>query len=119
MTLYENQKYMDDVKMVAALSLPWDKLQDKSVMISGATGLVGSFLVDVLMYRNLINGMNCQVIAIGRDEKRAGERFSRFWGDPHFTFVSHDIVSPLLLEDIGKVDYILHLASNTHPIPPS
>ena len=52
MTLYDNSMYLDDVNMVAMLDLPWDKLQGKSVLISGATGLVGSFLVDVMMKKN-------------------------------------------------------------------
>ena len=49
MKLYSSKLYMDDLDYVARLELPWEKLQGKSILISGATGLVGSFLVDVLM----------------------------------------------------------------------
>ena len=57
MSLYDNKMYLDDVAYVAGLPLPWDKFQDGSVLISGATGLVGSFLVDVLMQKNT-EGLN-------------------------------------------------------------
>ena len=52
MTLYDNSDYLDDIKLVANAKLPWHKLKNKSVMLSGATGMIGSFLVDVLLYKN-------------------------------------------------------------------
>ena len=53
MNLYENDLYMDDVRLVGGLELPWEKLRDKSFMLTGATGLIGSFLVDVILEKNL------------------------------------------------------------------
>ena len=47
-SLYNNQKYVEDVRFVAELNLPWECLKSKSIMISGATGMIGSFLVDVI-----------------------------------------------------------------------
>ena len=52
MNLYQNRLYMEDVRFVAGLGLPWDRLKGKSVMLSGATGMLGSFFVDVLMEKN-------------------------------------------------------------------
>ena len=52
MKVYENSKYQEDIRRIAGLPLPWDKLQGSSVLLSGATGLVGSCLVDVIMEKN-------------------------------------------------------------------
>jgi len=52
MSLLKNNLYRFDIEMVANNNVPWEKLNNQSVLISGATGMVGSFLVDVLMYRN-------------------------------------------------------------------
>ena len=41
--------YQDDIKKVATLLLPWDKLSGCNVLVTGATGLIGGCLVDVLM----------------------------------------------------------------------
>lgn len=114
MKVYENEQYKSDVKYVAGLELPWDKLQGRSVMISGATGLIGSFLIDVLMEKNL-SGLDCTVYALGRNEQRAKERFS-YCDNGKLVFIPYDINKPLCRDDIGTVDYILHLASNTHPM---
>ena len=107
---------MEDIRYVAGLNLPWSKLQNKSVMLSGATGLIGSFFIDVILEKNILDNLNCTIYALGRNEKKARERFSKHIEDPHFQFISYDVKTPLICKDIGKVDYILHLASNTHPI---
>ena len=52
MILYTNEYYMEDVRRTAQLPLPWDRFRDKAVLLSGATGMVGSFLIDVIMERN-------------------------------------------------------------------
>ena len=115
MTLYDNSMYLEDVNKVAELALPWDKLQGRSVLISGATGLVGSFLVDVLMKMNE-TGLDCTVYALGRNAERAAGRFSKWKGNPSLQFIAYDINLPFVRDDLGRVDYILHLASNTHPM---
>ena len=116
MKVYENKDYLEDVKYVAGLALPWDKLQNKAVLISGATGLVGSCLVDVIMMRDQSHGMNCKVYALGRSEAKAKDRFAYCVGSDLYEFIPYDISKPLVRDDIGTVDYVLHLASNTHPL---
>ncbi len=102
--------------MAASEDLPWEKLQNSTVLISGATGLIGSFLVDVLMYRNRAFSMNCTVYALGRSENRARERFADCCDQPAFRFLPYDVNRPLDGANVGTVDYLLHLASNTHPM---
>lgn len=102
--------YIEDVKYVANLQLPWEKLNRKTILLSGSTGMIGSFLVHVLMNRN----EDINIIALGRNIQIAKERFSEYWNSNKFTFISHDI-NQLLKEKIN-VDYVIHAASNTHPI---
>ena len=116
MSLYTNAYYMEDVSRTAQLDLPWEKLSGKAVLLSGATGMIGSFLVDVIMERNEREGMNCRVYALGRSEEKARARFEGRADHPLFTFIPYDINRPFVRDDIGAVDFVLHLASNTHPM---
>lgn len=113
MDLYNNALYLEDVRRTAALDLPWDKLAGSSVMISGGTGLIGSFLVDVLAEKKR-NGLDCTVYVLTRNTEKAKERFSG--REELLCFLSHDVNLPFEREDIKDVGYVLHLASNTHPV---
>lgn len=115
MNLYQNELYMEDVRCVVKLNLPWEKLHNKSIMLSGATGLIGSFLIDVILEKNADN-LNCTVYALGRNEEKAKARFSKYKDAPHFVFIPYDVKLPFERDDLGTVDYVLHLASNTHPM---
>ena len=115
MNVYDNSLYLEDVNYVADLNLPWEKLNNKSIMISGATGLIGSMLVDIIMRKNNDN-LNCTVYALGRSEERMRSRFNYCFENPLFHFVEYDVNRKLCLTEDVTVDYILHLASNTHPM---
>lgn len=115
MKVYENPQYQEDVKYVANLDLPWDKLKNKSIMISGATGLIGSMLIDVIMMKNL-KGLNCIVYALGRSKTKMFNRFEYCFDNSYFNFIEYDVNKKLEMNSILKIDYILHLASNTHPM---
>ena len=47
-----NELYKEDIAYVAGIELPWHKLQNKSILISGASGLIPSCFIDVLMQKN-------------------------------------------------------------------
>jgi nucleoside-diphosphate-sugar epimerase len=119
--LLENEKYREDISYVAGLHLPWEKLSKSSVMITGATGLIGSFLVDVLMYKNIYDNLNCTLYPVSRSKKRAEERFPEYMEQPGFRYRALDINAPVsewseILPDDENLGYMLHLASNTHPV---
>lgn len=116
MDLYSNDMYMADVRQVCNVDLPWEKLRNKRVMLSGATGLLGSFFTDVIFEKNIEEELNCTVYALGRNEKKAKERFSKYSENELFRFIQYDVKSPFTRDDLGTIEYILHLASNTHPI---
>ena len=115
MKVYENELYREDVRYISGLKLPWEKLMNSSIMISGATGLVGSMLIDVIMEKNT-KGLNCTIYALGRNETRMRERFLYCYDNKLFHFVKYDVKNKLELLEVKNLDYILHLASNTHPM---
>ena len=118
MRLYDDELYMSDVRSIAELDYDWDRLRDKSIAISGATGMIGSFLIDVISYRNDTYEQNTTIYALGRDEGKARERFDTYFDKSYFKFIKCDINLPINLEAdcAGKIDYIIHAASNTHPV---
>ena len=116
MNLYSNYLYTEDIHYVCNLDLPWEKLKGKSVLLSGATGLIGSFLVDVLMEKDITSDFGCIVYAVTRNVDKAKERFSKYYNNGNLQFFECDVNSPIIIDNIKTIDYVLHLASNTHPM---
>lgn len=108
MIIYENLLYNQDIAHVTEIKFPWYKLQNRSIMISGATGLIGSFLIDVLLEKNTQDGLNCTVYALGRNKEKAMERFSKHANNSHLIFIPYDVRLPLKIDNVGRVDYVLH-----------
>lgn len=102
--------YLEDIQYTANLPLPWEKLSGCNILVTGATGLIGSCLVEVLMEQQ---GKNYHVYASGRNEGRAKERFSKYWNNERFHFIRYDVTEPLSC-DIN-FQYIIHAASNASP----
>ena len=102
--------YKDDLIYVATLDLPWSKMCDCNILVTGATGLIGGCLVEVLMSRQ---DKDYHVYASGRNEERAKKRFADFASDPSFHFVKYDVLEPF--ESDVTFDYIIHAASNASP----
>ena len=116
MNLSMNYLYKEDLSQISELRLPWEKLKGRSILISGARGLIASCLIDALMLKNS-EGLNCKIYAIGRNAESAKGRFCNYWKNPLFEFRSCDVNSPIMFDDIiGRIDYVLHMASNTHPV---
>ena len=105
-----NMAYKDDIKAVGNLDLPWEKLRGCNILITGATGMIGSCLVEILMSRP---DKDYHVYALGRNEKRARAKFAEFVDDPAFHFFKYDVIKQLDC-DID-FQYIIHAASNASP----
>ncbi len=113
MNILQNEMYRSDIAQAMVLDIPWETLDNKTFLITGATGMIGSVIIDILMGRNQEHGQHIHICAVSRNEEKARGRFSAYWDKPDFAWFSHDITRPL--PECGNFDYILHAASNTHP----
>lgn len=116
MNYIHNKIYQSDIKQIADLSIDWSAFCGKTILLTGATGMIASVIIDILMYRNAKHASDeagVHIIALSRNEEKAKARFGEYWDSKFFKYVSHDITQPL--PELGKIDYILHAASNTHP----
>lgn len=110
----KHELYAADIAGIAAENLPWNKLAGKNLLLTGSSGLIGTVIVDVLMKKNRRDNLNVKILAAGRNEKIARERFADYLGDKNFEFVKLDVNNPIDLAQ--PVDIIIHAASNTHPM---
>lgn len=117
MNILNSMKYRHLLDAVCKNITDWSELEGKTFFVTGASGMIGSFLVDTIMYRNqqVSEERKIRVIAVSRSRKTAEERFCGWCGGNELTYISHDIVEPFGKE-LPVADYYIHAASTTHPL---
>lgn len=100
--------YQEDLSYILSVK-GIERMKGKSILITGATGLIGVHMIDALMKLG-----DVKVYAVGRNKKRAAERLGEYYDSPNFVFLEQDVCQPFS-QDL-HVDYIIPGASNTHPL---
>lgn len=89
-------------------------LDGKSLLITGATGLIGSFLADAVLDLNARTGAGVELYAAGRSAEGMRARFGEAVDDPRFHYVPFDATRPAALD--FEPDYVIHAATSAHPL---
>ncbi|HEX2937965.1 MAG TPA: NAD-dependent epimerase/dehydratase family protein [Ruminiclostridium sp.] len=101
----------EDFRNFSARSLPWEKLQNVTVLVTGATGLIGSTLVKTLAYCNSVGRSKIKILCVVRNHEKAAGIFKEALPNEDIEFIVQDIAEPVSFD--GEVDYIIHAASVT------
>lgn len=96
----------EDLQFIANYSLPYEKLYGKTVLVTGATGLIGVSIVRALL---AIGGIN--VIALVRNEDKAKIIYVDFLENTYLKIYVGDVLNEISVEE--SVEYIFHCASVT------
>ena len=119
-----NRLYLDDIKTALKQTIALEKLKGKRILVLGATGLIGTFLVDCLRYANVVMSMNMTIVAVGRSRERLVERFcneeeSCCLESGWLQYIECDVteldVDKLATTGDTSVDIIIHAASGAYP----
>lgn len=111
---YQNRIVQEDMSTIVSQSyIQWDRMTNKSVMITGANGMLATYMVYVLAYLNETQNANIKIIATARNIEKAKARFSDLSKMSNFELIKHDVTENVNYE--SNVDYIVHAASNASP----
>lgn len=108
--------YWDDLS-TALTSVPnAGVLNGSRILITGATGMICSSVVDLLVFMNRELDAGITILVAGRSEQDAAARFRGLPnGEDGLVFVPYDATSKDEVSVGMDVDYIIHGASNANP----
>ena len=106
-----NRVLEDDLKTIIAEDLSWEKLKNKTVMITGASGMVGSYMLYVLLMLNDEKHYGIKVDAVMRNVNKLPEEIRN---REDVNVVVADVTKDT--PDVGDIDYIIHAASPASPL---
>lgn len=106
----DSRIFKEDLEMInLSHDIDWSKLQNKTVLITGGTGLIGSTVIKALLYVNEVRKLNVCVLALVRSAEKAKRLFGNETDALRFIVGSVEEL-PTIVEPI---DYIIHGASPT------
>lgn len=107
----DDSRLQQDLENIShAKFIEWNKFQGKSILITGATGLIGSQLVMALIYANIKKELHMKVYALIRNREKAEKMLSSCM-EKGLILVEADVTKPLVFAE--DLDYIIHGASVT------
>ena len=87
-----------------------EKLKNKTLLVTGASGMIGSYLCYVVLYMNQFFNTNTKLIAVVRNP----EKLDKYIRDDKYTKVLvQDVVKEFDIDE--PIDYIVHAASPASP----
>lgn len=97
MRLQDSKIYINDLDMAIDHSIGIEKLKNKSILITGATGTIGSYISDMILRYNQIHNGRINIYLAGRNIEKLKAKYE-FWNDSYLDFVSYDITSEIKFE---------------------
>lgn len=94
--------------------LPIEELKGKKIMVTGANGMLATYLVYFFMYLNDKKNSEIEVYALARNEEKAKNRFGIFEKNEYFHLILGDVCEKIEY-DINNIDFVIHAAGNASP----
>lgn len=108
-------KYLQEDLELLAVELESYDFSGSTIMVTGATGLIGSLCIKAIAVYNQCHTEKIEAIGLARSEEKVKAVFSEEYGRnemEEISFIYQDISTPLALQ--SHIDYIIHTANSTN-----
>lgn len=102
-----------DINIILNNPVDWEKFRDKTILVTGATGRLGMYIVEALNKADIDWNLNITIIALARSEQKLHRVFGASLRLPNLHILVQDITEPVKWE--GDIHYIFHTAGAASP----
>lgn len=93
---------LEDLENIVCQPLSWDKLRGKTVLITGASGMIASYLVYTLLYLNETRAASIRVLALVRNKDKALALWA-YAERPDFQLLVQDVCDPRRIAGLSTI----------------
>lgn len=111
--MINNHIYDKDLMYINNFELPWERLDGKAILVTGGSGLIGSTIIDAIIYRNEKRHSGIDVWVLSRNEKVVNERFGKYFEKSYFHYLCQDVCEKINIP--SEIEYIVHGAGKGDP----
>lgn len=108
-----NSIITQDMEDIYSRELPWKELDGKTILLTGAYGMLASYIVYFLFFIRNKKNIKVNLIAIVRNKDKFYKKFSDITEMDNITVIENDVSEPMDID--GNIDYIIHAASLASP----
>lgn len=105
-----NKIIESDLKKILA-HIELDKLKNKTILLTGSNGLIGSFLVQLVFYLNK-EGYNIKLLGYSKNSAKYYLKY--VLSDSNIRLLDSDLIYEKF-KNLPKIDYIIHAATYAQP----
>jgi nucleoside-diphosphate-sugar epimerase len=109
---YSNYIVQEDISDIIKYPLNWLLLKNKTILITGATGMIAKYVIYTLLILNKTKNLGINIIALARNENKLKQTYASNENNLNFTYLVQDVCDEINYN--GKIDYIFHFASNSN-----
>lgn len=102
-----------DLEIITNSSVNWYMYLNSTVLITGATGRIGRYILETLADVDLKFNLNMRIIGLARDEGKARDVFENLLELPNVEFIFQDVNEKIKYNN--KIDFIFHTAGPAAP----
>ena len=104
----------EDLESITNANIPWDALEGKNVLITGANGFLPAYIVETILFLNENKfKKKAKIFALVRNKEKALHRFLNYENRNDLVLIIQDVTEQINLDE--NINYIIHAASQASP----
>lgn len=109
-----NPIVLEDLDYILSSNVCFERFRNKTILITGANGLLASYIVYTFLRVNEKKNINCKVLGLVRNKEKSIKKFGELLNRSDFELVVSDVSELTNIDE--KIDFIIHAASQASPI---
>lgn len=107
------EQVYEDAQYIAGVEIDWERLKNKTVLITGANGFISYYLIISLLLRNDLYGDDIRILGLVRNQKKALEKYGDILKRDDIELIVQDVCADM--RNLEHADYVIHAASQATP----